>query len=398
MSLPSADEKSVAAETAEGSPAPVLEAEVPGPPGAGVQPESMRRSDVSPAPVPTVPRSEEPVVAPPVVKVAPKTSKSAALVVALSVAGIVGLSLWYLAQPQPLLVQGEADATRIDIAARVDGRVEQRPVSRGDDVAAGQLLVAIDNPELVMKLHEAEAAKVVAVADLTRIQVGTRAEVVAERKAAVAAAEASLTLAQQTYDRVKKITQGGYESVAKLDEATASLDVATRTLEQSKLAYDEAVAGYTPEERGVAQAAVAKADAAISTLQAQVGEMTVKAPIGGQVYQVGAELGEYVSPGVPLLSLIDLGDVWLRFDLREDLVKGLKVGDRFTVKVPALGDRPMPVEVRTIATRGEYAGWRATRATGDFDLRTFEVRAYPVDKIPDLRPGMSAYADWTAVR
>ena len=353
---------------------------------------------MSAAPVPTVPRSEEPVVPPPIVTVASKASKSAAVVVALSVAGIVGLSLWYLVQPQPLLVQGEADATRIDIAARVDGRVEQRPVSRGDNVAAGQMLVAIDNPELVMKLQEAEASKVVATADLTRIEVGTRAEVVAERKAAVAAAKASLTLAQQTYDRVKKITQGGYESVAKLDEATASLDVATRTLEQAKLAYDEAVAGYTREERGVAQAAVAKADAAISTLQAQVGEMTVKAPIGGQVYQIGAELGEYVSPGVPLLSLIDLSDVWLRFDLREDLVKGLKVGDRFTVRIPALGDRPVPVEVRTIATRGEYAGWRATRATGDFDLRTFEVRAYPVDKIPDLRPGMSAYADWAAVR
>lgn len=345
-----------------------------------------------------VSRPEEAVVAPPIVAVASKPSRSAALVVALTVAGIVGLSLWYLAQPQPLMVQGEADATRIDIAARVDGRVAQRPVSRGDNVTAAEVLVAIDNPELVMKLHEAEAAKVVAAADLARIEVGTRTEVVAERKAAVAAAEASLTLAQQTYDRVKKITQGGFESVAKLDEATASLDVATRTLEQAKLAYDAAVAGYTREERGVAQASVAKADAAISTLQAQVDEMTVKAPIGGQVYQVSAELGEYVSPGVPLLSLVDLSDVWLRFDLREDLVKGMKVGDRFTVRLPALADTPVTVQVRTIATRGEYAGWRATRATGDFDLRTFEVRAYPVDKIPDLRPGMSAYADWATVR
>ena len=398
MSLPSADEKSVAAEKTEGSPAPVLEEEVPRPPGAGVQPDSMRRLDVSPAPVSTVPRSEEPVLAPPVVTAAPKTSKSAAFVVALSVAGIVGLSLWYLAQPQPLLVQGEADATRIDIAARVEGRVAQRPVSRGDNVTAAEVLVAIDNPELVMKLREAEAAKVVAAADLARIEVGTRAEVVAERKAAVAAAQASMMLAQQTYDRVKKITEGGYESVANLDQATASLDVATRTLEQAKLAYDEAVAGYTREERGVAQASVAKADAAISTLRAQVDEMTVKAPTGGQVYQISAELGEYVSPGVPLLSLVDLSDVWLRFDLREDLVKGLKVGARFTVRIPALGDAPLIVEVHTIATRGEYAGWRATRATGDFDLRTFEVRAYPVDKIPDLRPGMSAYADWGAVR
>ena len=154
------------------------------------------------------------------------------------------------------------------------------------------------------------------------------------------------------------------------------------------------MAGYTPEERGVARASVAKAQASIATLQAQVDELIVKAPSAAQVYQVGSEVGEYVSPGVPLLSLVDLGDVWLRFDLREDLVKGLKVGDRFTVKVPALGDRPIDVAVRTIATRGEYAGWRATRATGDFDLRTFEVRAYPVEKIPELRPGMSAYADW----
>ena len=101
-----------------------------------------------------------------------------------------------------------------------------------------------------------------------------------------------------------------------------------------------------------------------------------------------------MSPGVPLLSLIDLSDVWLRFDLREDLVKGLKIGDRFEVRVPALGDRLITVAIRKIATRGEYAGWRATRATGDFDLRTFNVRAYPVDPVPELRPGMSAYADW----
>ena len=323
-----------------------------------------------------------------------RTSKMAAIIVVLSVLAIVGLSLWYLVRPQPLLVQGEADATRVDIAARIDGRVGQRPVSRGDNIAAGQLLVAIDNPELLMKLSEAEAARVVAQADFARIEVGTRVEVVAERKAAVASAQANLTLAQQTYDRVKQITEGGFDPVAKLDEATASLDVATRTLEEAKLAYQEAVAGHTAEERGVAQAAVAKAEAAIATLQAQVNEMTVKAPIAGQVYQVGAEAGEYVSPGVPLLSLVDLSDVWLRFDLREDLVKGLKVGDRFTAKIPALGDMPVTVEVRTIATRGEYAGWRATRATGDFDLRTFEVRAYPVDKLPNLRPGMSAYADW----
>ncbi len=95
------------------------------------------------------------------------------------------------------------------------------------------------------------------------------------------------------------------------------------------------------------------------------------------------------------MTLVDLGDLWLSFDLREDLVKGLKVGDRFEVHIPALGDTPVTVAVRTIAARGEYAGWRATRATGDFDLRTFEVRAYPVAPLAGLRSGMSVYADWT---
>ena len=117
-------------------------------------------------------------------------------------------------------------------------------------------------------------------------------------------------------------------------------------------------------------------------------------PIAAQVYQIGAEIGEYVSPGVPLLSLVDLNDVWLRFDLREDLVKRLKVGDQFQMRVPALGDRVITAAVKVIAAKGEYAGWRATRATGDFDLRTFEIRAYPVAPIPELRPGMSVYAVW----
>jgi HlyD family secretion protein len=324
----------------------------------------------------------------------PKTPRAAVIVVSLSIAGIVALALWYLVQPQPLLVQGEADATRIDIAARVDGRVAQRPVDRGQNVTAGQVLVTIDNPQLLTKLKEAQAGQAVALADLKRIEVGTRAEVIAQRKAALAAAEASTQLAKQTYDRTKQLTARDFASVQKLDEATATLDVARRSQQEAKLALAEAVAGYTAEERGVAKASVVKADAAIATLEAQVAEMTVKAPVAAQVYQTSAEVGEYVSPGVPLLSLVDLSDIWLRFDLREDLVKDLKVGDRFEMRVPALGDRLITAAVRRIATRGEYAGWRATRATGDFDLRTFEIRAYPVEPVPELRPGMSVYADW----
>jgi HlyD family secretion protein len=335
----------------------------------------------APIPAPTPPHGDT------------RSAVPAAILVTLIIVGIIALSLWYVVQPQPLLVQGEADARRIDIAARIDGRVAERPVDRGQNVTAGQVLVSIDNPELLTKLKEAQAAQAVAAADLARINVGTRAEVVNARRAALASAQANLTLQQQTYDRTRQLTEKDFASVQKLDEATAALDVAHRTLEQAKAALDEAVTGYTAEEHQVAEASLVKAKAAIATLQAQVDELTVTAPASAQVYQIGTEVGEYVSPGVPLLSLVDLGDVWLRFDLREDLVKRLKIGDKVVVRIPALGDRAVTVEVRTIATKGEYAGWRATRATGDFDLRTFEVRAYPVDKPPELRPGMSAYVD-----
>jgi HlyD family secretion protein len=327
-------------------------------------------------------------------KPAPKVARAPAIIATVIVCAIVGLSLWYLVQPQPLIIQGEADATRIDIAARVDGRVGKRPVERGDNVAAGQLLFEIDNPELLTKFHEAEAGLSVASAQLANIEVGTRAEVIAQRKAEVASASANLTLAQQTYDRVKELAATGNAPIQRLDESTNSLKVAQRSLDQAQSAYEAAVNGYTAEEHGIARANVAKAQASIDTIKAQVDELVVKAPIASQVYQIGAELGEYVSPGVPLLSLVNLNDVWLRFDLREDLAKGLKVGDRFQMRVPALGDRVIEAEIKVIATKGEYAGWRATRATGDFDLRTFEIRAYPIAPVPELRPGMSVYATW----
>jgi HlyD family secretion protein len=326
------------------------------------------------------------------------SATAAATIVTLILAGIVGLSVWYLARPQPLIVQGEADATRIDIAARVDGRVGKRPVERGQNVTAGQLLFEIDNPELVTKWRQAQAGVDVAKAQLANILVGTRVEVIDQKKAALESADANFQLADKTYARIKDLAGTGNAPLQRLDEATNSLEVARRGQDSARLAYNQAVNGATKEEREIARTNVLQTQASVDTIKADVDELTVKAPIASQVYQIGAELGEYVSPGVPLLSLYDLNDVWLRFNLREDLVKGLKVGDRFKMRAPALGDQEIEAEIKLIETRGEYAGWRATRATGDFDLRTFEVRAYPVSPLPALRPGMSVYAEWPTDR
>jgi len=350
------------------------------------------KSDIRQAPAPPSPLVAEKAAQP--ARPRSALTYAPAVILAIVVIAIASLSIWYLVRPAPLLLQGEVDATRLDIAARVDGRVAEIPVVRGQNVAAGAVLVRIDNPETVAKLAQARAAKVVAEAQLANINVGTRAEVIAARKAGYERAQAAAILAQQTYDRTNDLVLKGFASRQQFDQATDALREAQKATEQAKYAYNQAVNGYTREERQIALANVDKATADVETVQSIVDQMVVYAPVASQVYKRNVEPGEYVSPGVALFTLIDLGDTWAHFDLREDLAKTLKVGDRFQVHVPALGDRTITVEVKLMATRGEYASWRATRATGEFDLRTFEIRAYLVEKVPELRPGMSVYTDW----
>ena len=321
-------------------------------------------------------------------------TRTPAIIVGIVAIAVVALSVFYLLRREPLLVQGEADATRLDIAARVDGRVKEIPVERGQNVPAGAVLVRIDNPETLAKDEQMKAAKAVAEAQLANVLAGTRAEAIAARKAEMERAQAALVLAQKTFDRTRTLTEQGNAPQARLDQVTDTLHESERAVDQAKSAYEQAVNGYTKEERAIARTNVEKADADIQSVQSIIDQLLVYAPVASQIYQRNVEPGEYVSPGVPLVTLIDLADVWIHFDLREDLVKSLKVGDRFDVRIPALADRLVAVEVKLIATKGEYASWRATRASGDFDLRTFSIRAYPVQPVPELRPGMSAYLDW----
>jgi HlyD family secretion protein len=322
------------------------------------------------------------------------TTRIPSIIVGTVAAIVVALSVVYLLRPEPLLVQGEADATRLDIAARVDGRVKEIPVERGQNVPAGAVLVRIDNPETLAKHEQMRTAMAVAEAQLANVLAGTRVETIAARKAELERAQAALVLAQKTFDRTNTLTEQGNAPQARLDQVTDTLHESERAVDQAKSAYDQAVNGYTKEERDIARTNVEKANADIQAVQSLIDQLEVYAPVASQVYQRNVEPGEYVSPGVPLVTLIDLADVWIHFDLREDLVKSLKAGDRFDVRIPALDDRRVTVEVKLIATKGEYASWRATRASGDFDLRTFSIRAYPVQPVPELRPGMSAYLDW----
>ena len=180
-----------------------------------------------------------------------------------------------------------------------------------------------------------------------------------------------------------------------VDEATHNLESAIRKRESAQAALQLATIGASPEEKALAAAQVKQAEAALNQRDVDVAELTIRAPIAAQVTTRVASLGENFSAGSPLFSLIDTHKIWFTFNLREDLLGGLKIGDTFDVTVPAFKSQVVPVRVTMINVQGQYATWRATRATGDFDLRTFEVRAVPTQPVEGLRPGMSAIVAWT---
>ena len=264
------------------------------------------------------------------------------------------------------------------------------------NVAAGQVLVTIDNPELLTRLKEAEAARAVALADLKRIEVGTRAEVVAARKAALASAEASARLAEQTYDRTKQLTARDFASVQKLDEATASLDVARRspaTGQARARRGDRRLYGRgarrrpgEPWSRPTPRSPPCRRRWRSSRSRRRRPRRSIRpAPISASSCRPACRSCRWSMLVRCLAALRPARGSGQGSQGRRSL-------RRCACRRSATG--PITVDVRTIATRGEYAGWRATRATGDFDLRTFEIRAYPVDPVPGLRPGMSVYTDW----
>src|SRR5215472_5126014 len=233
----------------------------------------------------------------------------AVVIVAVLFVAMIGLSIWYLSRREPLVVQGEVQSRTFDMAARVDGRIAQITVVRSQDVKQGAPLIRIDNPELVAKERESEAALRVAEAELARVRAGFRAETIAARKAEVQRAEADLTLAQKTFERTRQLVVSHDSPQSQYDKDSAALTLAERTLDQTRFAYNEAVAGFTREDLGIALAKFESAKADVETLKALVDQMVVVAPSDGQVFHIPVEDGEFVMPGVLLISLIDRGDM-----------------------------------------------------------------------------------------
>lgn len=323
------------------------------------------------------------------------SKKSSAFRAFIGVAALtaLGVVLWFATRPPALSVQGEVTANRVDLSPRVGGRIAKLAVNVGDNVKQNDVVAELESPELAAGLLAARAALNVAKADFDRVN-STRPETIDARKADVAAAQADVILYQEIYRRQAQLVKTGNSPQQMFDEATRNLEAATRKLEAAQAQMRLVEKGASDEEKALSAAQVKQAEATLGQRITDVEELTIRAPISGQVTTRVAELGENFSAGAPLYSLIDLNDLWFTFNLREDLLAGLKVGDTFEVSIPALGSTALTVGVSTINVQGQFATWRATRATGDFDLRTFEVRAKPVERVEGLRPGMSVIVAW----
>ncbi len=313
----------------------------------------------------------------------------------LIVVGVVGgvVGLWFVDGKAPLVVQGEVEATRVDLAPRVSGRVRTLRVDIGGRVKTGDVIIELESPQLQAALAVAEAALAVAVADRERVY-GTRVETIDAQKAALGKAEADVVLAQRIYERQAQLMRAGNTTQQRVDEATNALEAAQKAKESARANLALVTRGNSDEEKGLAGARLKQAQAAVDQIRTDLAELVIRAPIDGEVTSRPAELGELFTPGANLISVVQLDDAWFTFNLREDLLAGLQVGDTLDVRVPALAGKTVPARVTMINARGEYANWRATKATGDFDLRTFEVRAKPMERVDGLRPGMSGIVQW----
>jgi HlyD family secretion protein len=307
-------------------------------------------------------------------------------------------SIIVISRPAKLEVQGEVDATQIKVASKIIGRIDSLPIFKGDVVKKGQLLFSLKSPETEARLEQAHAALAGARAQNNKAVSGAEKEDIEVAHDACLKADAAVELASKTFNRLNNLYKDGVVTAQKKDEAETQLKAAKETADAANEMWMKAKKGTRSEDKETARALVDKAEGMMSEVESYLSETCIYAPIGGEVADIIAESGELVNAGYPVVTIVNLEDCWVTFNLREDLLATIRMGSVFSAKIPALGDKSIRLRVTYIHPLGTFATWNATKTSGDFDMKTFEVHARPVDKVNGLRPGMSALVDWKEVK
>jgi len=307
---------------------------------------------------------------------------------------VLSIMSWLLIQPAPQYLQGEVEATKINVSAKIPGRIEEMLVREGQSVKKGDIIAVLDSPQLQAKRQQAQGAKDAASAQRDKADTGAREEQIRMAYNQWLQAKAGAELAEKSLGRIQRLFDDGVVPAQRRDEVQGQHDMALKLEAAAKAQYDMAVNGTRVEDKAAAAALVDQASGAVSEVDSLLEEARVRAPISGEIVEHIVNLGELASAGMPIVTMVDLNDMWVVFNVREDHLAGLKMGGQLRGTAPALNNESLDLEVTYIAPLGDFATWRATSISGGFDLRTFEVRARSLCPIEGLRPGMTIVVPW----
>lgn len=311
------------------------------------------------------------------------TAACTTLVVAV-VAVIGAMSI----KQEPETIQGQVEVSEYRVSSKVPGRILGIRVKEGDYVNVGDTLAILDAPEVRAKMTQAQSAENAATAMDEMANNGARQEQVRGAFAVLQQAKAGLEIAQKSYNRVQRLYDEGVMTAQKRDETFANYKALEAQVKAAQSQYDMARNGARSEEKKAAAAQVNRAKGAVAEVNSYIHETMQIAQMAGEVSDVYPKVGELVGTGSPIMSVSLMNDIWGTFNVREDQLDGMKVGSIVTAFVPAF-KKEIRMKVYYIKDQGSYAVWKATKSNGQYDLKTFEVKARPMDKLEGLRPGMS---------
>ena len=311
----------------------------------------------------------------------------AALFLTLTVAAVGAIGFFMFGEPEET-IQGEVEVSEYRVSSKVAGRILELRVKEGDYVNVGDTLAIISAPEVEAKKMQAQSAENAASAISAMTDKGARQEQIKGSFELWQQAKAGLEIAKKSYGRVQRLYDEGVMSAQKRDEALANYKALEAQERAAKSQYDMVVNGARREERQAAAAQVGRAKGALQEVDSYMRETVQLATAEGEVSDVYPKVGELVGAGSPIMSISINNDLWGTFNVREDLLSGLKIGGTFTAFCPAFG-KDIKMKVYYMKDEGSYAVWKATKSNGQYDLKTLEVRARPVSKMEGLRPGMS---------
>lgn len=301
---------------------------------------------------------------------------------------IVGAIGFFLGGSDDDIIQGEIEVGEYRVSSKLASRVLEIRVREGDYVHAGDTLAILDAPEVEAKKQQAESAEDAASAVDEMTRKGAREEQIRAAKAVLDQAKAGLEVAEKSYRRVQRLFDEGVMTAQKRDEALANYKVLEAQTKAAQSQYDMAVRGARNEEKLAAKAQVNRAKGAVQEVESYVGETVQVAKMDGEVSTIYPKVGELIGAGSPIMTISLLDDIWGTFNVREDKLEGLKMGSEIEAEVTAF-KKPLKMKVYYIKDKGQYAAWKATKATGEYDQKTFEVKARPVNAFDGLRPGMT---------